>query len=115
MIFAFPFVVCRDIKTLSNVKNICFKQLKIKTKANDLEYFHSDQEDLKMFFHPNIENRRCYSRTEITDESNWFLNVFLFGNGFMLLWFTDLMNVTEEVTIYRPNVSTLLVPSSWVI
>ena len=26
----------------------------------------------------------------------------------MLLWFTDLMNVTEEVTIYRPNVSTLL-------
>ena len=50
MIFAFPFVVCRDIKTLSNVKNICFKQLKIKTKANDLEYFHSDQEDLKMFF-----------------------------------------------------------------
>ena len=70
MIFAFPFVVCRDIKTLSKVKNICFKQLKIKTKANDLEYFHSDQNDLKMFFHPNIENRRCYSRTEITDESN---------------------------------------------
>ena len=28
----------------------------------------------------------------------------------MLLWFADLMNVTEEVTIYRPNVSTL--PSS---
>ena len=26
----------------------------------------------------------------------------------MLLWFTDLMNVTEEVTIYRTNVSTLL-------
>ena len=26
----------------------------------------------------------------------------------MILWFTDLMNVTEEVTIYRPNVSTLL-------
>ena len=26
----------------------------------------------------------------------------------MLLWFTDLMNVTEEVTIHRPNVSTLL-------
>ena len=28
--------------------------------------------------------------------------------GLMLLWFTDLMNVTEEVTIHRPNVSTLL-------
>ena len=26
----------------------------------------------------------------------------------MLLWFTDLMNVTEEVTIHRPNVPTLL-------
>ena len=25
----------------------------------------------------------------------------------MLLWFKDLMNVTEEVTIHRPNVSTL--------
>ena len=26
----------------------------------------------------------------------------------MLLWFKDLMNVIEEVTIHRPNVSTLL-------
>ena len=26
----------------------------------------------------------------------------------MLLWFTDLMDVTEEVTIHRPNVLTLL-------
>ena len=31
----------------------------------------------------------------------------LFRHGLMLLWFTDLMNVTEEVTIHRPNVSTL--------
>ena len=31
-------------------------------------------------------------------------------HGLMLLWFTDLMNVTEEVTIHRPNVSIL--PSS---
>ena len=30
------------------------------------------------------------------------------SHGLMLLWFTDLMNVTEEVTIHRPNVSTLL-------
>ena len=29
-------------------------------------------------------------------------------HGLMLLWFTDLMNVTEKVTIHRPNVSTLL-------
>ena len=29
-------------------------------------------------------------------------------HGLMLLWFTDLMNVTEEVTIHKPNVSTLL-------
>ena len=26
----------------------------------------------------------------------------------MLLWFADLMNITEEVTIHTPNVSTLL-------
>ena len=26
----------------------------------------------------------------------------------MILWFTDLMNVTEEITIHRPNISTLL-------
>ena len=26
----------------------------------------------------------------------------------MLLWFKDLMNVTEEVAIYRPNICTLL-------
>ena len=26
----------------------------------------------------------------------------------MLLWFADLMNVTEEFTIHRPNVLTLL-------
>ena len=29
-------------------------------------------------------------------------------HGLMLLWFTDLMNVTEEVTTHRPNISTLL-------
>ena len=26
----------------------------------------------------------------------------------MQLWFTDLINVTEEVTVHRPNISTLL-------
>ena len=29
-------------------------------------------------------------------------------HSLMLLWFADLMNVTEEVTIPRPNVLTLL-------
>ena len=29
-------------------------------------------------------------------------------HGLMLPWFTDFMNVTEEVTIHRPNVSTFL-------
>ena len=29
-------------------------------------------------------------------------------HSLMLLWFADLMNVTEEVTIHKPNVSTLL-------
>ena len=28
--------------------------------------------------------------------------------GLMLLWFKDLMNVTKEVIIHRPNISTLL-------
>ena len=31
-----------------------------------------------------------------------------FRHGLMLLWFTDLMDVTEEVTIPRPNISTYL-------
>ena len=29
-------------------------------------------------------------------------------HSLMLLWFANLMNVTEEVAIHRPNVSTLL-------
>ena len=29
-------------------------------------------------------------------------------HGLMLLWFKDLMNVNEEVTMYKPNVSILL-------
>ena len=29
-------------------------------------------------------------------------------HSLILLWFADLMNVTEAVTIHRPNVSTLL-------
>ena len=29
-------------------------------------------------------------------------------HSLMLLWFADLINVTKEVTIHRPNVSTFL-------
>ena len=29
-------------------------------------------------------------------------------HSLMLFWFADLMNVTKEVTIHRPNVSTVL-------
>ena len=38
----------------------------------------------------------------------WILQLSRCWHGLMLLWFTDLINVTEEVTIHRPNVSTLL-------
>ena len=38
--------------------------------ADDLEYFHPYQKDLKMFLYPNMESKRCYSRTEITNESS---------------------------------------------
>ena len=48
--------------------------------ADDLEYFHPYQKDLKMFLYPNMENKRCYSRTEITDESSRFFYKFLFVN-----------------------------------
>ena len=49
-------------------------------------------------------------------ETSWYLKYikvytatrWTIRHGLMLLWFTDLMNVTEEVTIHRPNVSTLL-------
>ena len=35
-------------------------------------------------------------------------NIFKTRHGLMLLWLTDLMNVTEEVNIQRPSVPTLL-------
>ena len=42
----------RDIKALSNVKKkkSVVSSWGIKTKANDLEYFHPDHKDLKMVF-----------------------------------------------------------------
>ena len=44
-------VMFRDIKALSNVKKkSVVSSWRIKTKANDLEYFHPDHKDLKMFF-----------------------------------------------------------------
>ena len=32
-----------------------------------------------------------------------FSELLFFRHGLMLLWFADLMNVTEEVTIHRPQ------------
>ena len=44
-------VMFRDIKAPSNVKKkSVVNSWRIKTKANDLEYFHPDHKDLKMFF-----------------------------------------------------------------
>ena len=37
-----------------------------------------------------------------------WINTLAIRHSLMLLWFADLINVTEEVTIHRPNVSTLL-------
>ena len=45
----------------------------------------------------------CVKHIKVHMATRWTI-----GHGLMLLWFTDLMNVTEEVTIHRPNVSTLL-------
>ena len=52
-------------------------------------------------------------KTFITDANSKYIKVhtatrWTIRHGLMLLWFTDLMNVTEEVTIYRPSVSILL-------
>ena len=41
------------------------------------------------------------------ERSSGLFNKLGLRHGLMLLWFTDLMNVTEEVTIHRPNVLTL--------
>ena len=37
-----------------------------------------------------------------------WINTLAIRHSLMLLWFADLINVTEKVTIHRPNVSTLL-------
>ena len=37
-----------------------------------------------------------------------YIKMMTLRHSLMLLWFADLMNVTEEVTIHRPIVSTLL-------
>ena len=47
--------------------------------------------------------RLIYSYIKVHMATRWTIR-----HGLMLLWFTDLMNVTEEVTIHRPNVSTFL-------
>ena len=41
--------------------------------------------------------------TKVHTATRWTIR-----HSLMPLWLADLMNVTEEVTIHRPNVSTLL-------
>ena len=57
-----------------------------------------------------------YSTTVFTyllNRSNTYIKVHMatrwtIRHSLMLLWFADLMNVAEEVTIHRPNILTLL-------
>ena len=63
-------------------------------------------------------SKKNKTRSEwLTEKSNYgilFIRLladkaaYYFRHGLMVLWFTDLIDVTEEVTIPRPNVSTYL-------
>ena len=48
-------------------------------------------------------NINCLKYIKVQTATRWSIR-----HGLMPLWFTDLTNVTEEVTIHRPKVSTLL-------
>ena len=55
----------------------------------------------------------CVANFTLSFNTAWFIKVhtatrWTIRHSLMLHWFADLMNVTEEVTIHRPNVSTLL-------
>ena len=52
--------------------------------------------------------KTCRNRDIVQNKAITQITVNRHGLMGMLLWFTDLMNVTEEVTIDRPNVPTLL-------
>ena len=43
---------------------------------------------------------------EIDNLPSTEFTTFNMSHGLMLLWFTDLMNVTEKLTIHRPNAAT---------
>ena len=53
----------------------------------------------------------CLMRARLHDKkrsrTTWKIYI-TFGHSLMLLWFADVVNVTEKVTVHRPNVSTLL-------
>ena len=51
-----------------------------------------------------ISSKVCATKTSIYN----LRNKTKIRHSLKLHWFADLMNVTEEVTIHRPNVSTLL-------
>ena len=57
---------------------------------------------LTTFLFENPSNRFEKS-IEVHKATRWTIR-----HGLMLLWFADLVNVTEEVAVHRPNVSTLL-------
>ena len=50
----------------------------------------------------------CYVNSIVLQIQKYILQLLMVRHSLMLLWFADLMNVTEEVTIHRPKVSTLL-------
>ena len=62
-----------------------------------MEYFSQDSSLTKLQTTLHLKYIKVHTATRRT-----------MRHGLMLLWFTDLMNVTEEVIIHRPNVSTYL-------
>ena len=46
---------------------------------------------------------KCVNYIKVHTATRWTIR-----HSLMLHWFADLMNITEEVTIHRPNVLTLL-------
>ena len=69
-------------------------------KLDQLERQHMCITPFTLAYTANIN---CLKYIKVHTATRWSIR-----HGLMLLWFTDLMNVTEEVTIHRPNVLTLL-------
>ena len=64
-----------------------------------------------MFIQININDKHSLdanSTSRFPLDWKFFKISTIFGHSLTIFWFADLMNVTDEVTIHRPNVSTLL-------